>query len=292
MYIILKQKEVINLEKPKFDLNTIKRLLGYMKSGHKKGLIVAIVTIIINTIANVAASLFLETLIDNYIVPLIGVPNPEYIGLIKAIGIMSAMYLVGIITVHISTRVMVSISEGTLKTIRDEMFIKMQNLPIKYFDTHTHGDIMSRYTNDTDTLSQMISQSLPQMFASAITIITVFIAMLIANVYLTLTVIVSLVIMLFITKKIAGNSAKYFIKQQEAVGKVNGYIEEMISGQKVVKVFCHEEKAKEGFDKINDELFEATYTANKFANVLMPVLVALRKFAICLSCNSRTEFLH
>lgn len=267
-------KEVIKLNK-KIDFNTIKRLFGYMKSRYKILLILVVICIIINTIANTAASLYLEVLVDDYITPLIGVENPNLSAFLRAIIIMALMYIVGIITITIYTRVMVKISEGTLKTIRDEMFEKMQRLPIKYFDTHTHGDIMSHYTNDTDTLNQMISQSLPQMFASAVTIITVFGAMLIANVYLTLVVIASLILMLFITKKIAGKSSKYFIKQQEAVGKVNGYIEEMINGQKVVKVFCHEEKAKEGFDKINEELFNDTYTANKYANILMPVLVAL-----------------
>lgn len=259
----------------KIDFNTIKRLFGYMKSRYKILLILVVICIIINTIANTAASLYLEVLVDDYITPLIGVENPNLSAFLRAIIIMALMYIVGIITITIYTRVMVKISEGTLKTIRDEMFEKMQRLPIKYFDTHTHGNIMSHYTNDTDTLNQMISQSLPQMFASAVTIITVFGAMLIANVYLTLVVIASLILMLFITKKIAGKSSKYFIKQQEAVGKVNGYIEEMINGQKVVKVFCHEEKAKEGFDKINEELFNDTYTANKYANILMPVLVAL-----------------
>lgn len=209
------------MEKPKFDLTTIKRIFMYIKNDYKKELILVITCLIINTIANIAASLYLETLIDKYITPLIGVTNPEYIGVIKAIGIMSILYIIGIITIHICTRVMVKISEGTLKNIRDEMFIKMQSLPIKYFDTHTHGDIMSRYTNDTDTLSQLISQSMPQMFSSAVTIITVFIAMLIASIHLTVVVIISLVIMLYITKKIGGNSAKYFIKQQEEVGKVN-----------------------------------------------------------------------
>lgn len=170
---------------------------------------------------------------------------------------------------------MVKVSQIAQKTIRDEMFEKMQKLPIKYFDTHTHGDIMSHYTNDIDVLNQMISESLPQVFASLITIITVFTAMLISNWCLTLVVIFVLSIMLMFTRLVAGKSAKYFIGQQMIIGKVNGYIEEMINGQKVVKVFCHEEKAKEGFDKINEELFEKSYKANQFANILMPVLVAL-----------------
>ena len=260
--------------KSRVDIGTIKRILSFMKE-YKILLIVAIVAIIINTIANVVTTMYMETLIDDYIVPLIGAENPVLTGLFKAVCIMGAIYFVGVVTVFISSRLMVTVSEGTLKKIRDVMFEKMQRLPIKYFDTHTHGDIMSHYTNDTDALSQMISQSLPQLFTSALTIVAVFIAMVISNIYLTLVVMVSLFIMLSITKRIAGNSAKYFIKRQESMGKVNGYIEEMINGQKVIKVFCHEDKAKEEFDKINEELFNDTYQANKFANVLMPILVAL-----------------
>lgn len=276
----------------KLDLNTIKRILKYITSNYKGLFIIVLVTILINTIANTAGSLYLEVLIDDYITPLIGVENPVYTEFIKAIGVMIIIYAIAVITIFICTRVMVKITEGVLKKIRDDMFIKMQRLPIKYFDTHTHGDIMSRYTNDTDTLSELISQSLPQVFTSLLTIIIVFIAMIIANVYLTGVVIISLIIMLFVTKKIAGGSSKYFIKQQESIGKVNGYIEEMINGQKVVKVFCHEEKAKEEFNKINDELFEQNYKANKYANILMPTLVALRKFAICTNCNCTEEYLH
>lgn len=271
----------------KLDIGTIKRILKYITENYKWLFIIVLITILINTIANTAGSLYLEVLVDDYITPLIGVENPVYTEFIKAIGVMVIIYAIAIITIFICTRVMVKITEGVLKKIRDDMFIKMQRLPIKYFDTHTHGDIMSRYTNDTDTLSELISQSLPQVFTSLLTIIIVFIAMLIANVYLTAVVIISLLIMLFITKKIAGGSAKYFIKQQESIGKVNGYIEEMINGQKVVKVFCHEEKAKKDFDKINQELFEQNYKANKYANILMPTLVALRKLTICFNRNSR-----
>lgn len=271
----------------KLDINTIKRILKYITANYKGLFIIVLITIFINTIANTAGSLYLEVLVDDYIVPLIGVENPVYTEFIKAIGVMVIIYAIAIITIFICTRVMVKITEGVLKKIRDDMFIKMQRLPIKYFDTHTHGDIMSRYTNDTDTLSELISQSMPQVFTSLLTIVIVFIAMIIANIYLTAVVIISLIIMLFITKKIAGGSAKYFIKQQESIGKVNGYIEEMINGQKVVKVFCHEEKAKKDFDKINQELFEQNYKANKYANILMPTLVALRKFTICFNCNSR-----
>jgi len=170
---------------------------------------------------------------------------------------------------------MVTISQNTQKIIRDKMFIHMETLPIKYFDTHTHGDIMSHYTNDIDTLNQMIAESLPQVVSSVITIVTIFIAMIFSNWMLTLVVVFSLVVMLGITNFITSKSGKYFQGQQMAVGEVNGYIEEMINGQKVIKVFCHEEKSKEGFDKINDRLFEESYKANKYASILMPILVAL-----------------
>ena len=276
--------------KNKFDIKTIKRVLRYMTKNYKKELTISSVAIILNTIANVAASLFLQVLIDDYITPFIGMENPVYTELFKAISIMAVIYLTGVITIFISSRAMVTVSEGVQKNIRDEMFVKMQKLPIKYFDTHTHGDIMSRYTNDTDTLSQLISQSLPQVFSSAITIVTAFIAMLISNMYLTAVVILSLFVMLNITKRIAGNSAKYFIQRQKSVGEVNGYIEEMINGQKVVKVFCHEEKAKKGFDKLNEELYEHTYQANKFANVLMPVLVALGNLQYVIVAIVRRNF--
>lgn len=265
-------------EKPpikKLDFNTIKRIFSYMKKDYKPQLILVIICIIVNTAANIASSLFLQTLVDKYITPLIGVENPVYTELIKAVGIMATFYLIGVVTIFIYTRVMVNISQGTLKKIRDEMFSKMQKLPIRYFDTHTHGDIMSHYTNDTDTLEQMIAQSMPQLISSVITVIGVFIAMIVTNVYLTMVVIISLIFMLTISKKIAGRSGKYFMRQQKQIGKVNGYIEEMINGQKVVKVFCHEEKSKADFDKINDELFDAMNNAHKFANILMPTLVAL-----------------
>ena len=225
--------------------------------------------------SSVAGNLYLQTLIDKYIIPLIGIENPIYTGLIHAIGIMICIYVVGVISSFIYSRFMVYISEGTLKIIRDEMFVKMQKLPIKYFDTHTHGDIMSRYTNDTDTLSQMISQSIPQALSSAITIITVFISMIVTNIYLTLVVIISLIIILINTRIFTSKSGRYFIKQQESVGKLNGYIEEMINGQKVVKVFCYEEKAKEKFDKLNYQLCNEYYNANKFINSLGPVNGAL-----------------
>ncbi len=261
-------------KRPKIDFKVLGRVIGYLKN-YKFKLLIVITCLILTTISSVAGNLFLQTLIDDYIIPLIGVENPVFTSLMHAVGIMCIIYLVGILSSLFQSRIMADITEGTLKIIRDEMFIKMQKLPIKYFDTRTHGDIMSHYTNDTDTLSQMISQSIPQVVSSLITIITVFVSMVITNIYLTLVVIVSLAIILFVTKKISTKSGSYFIKQQQAVASVNGYIEEMINGQKVVKVFCYEDKAKEKFNKLNDELCENVYNAHKFANVLMPINGAL-----------------
>ncbi len=271
---------------PKLDFKTFKRLMKYLTSNFKFKMLIVFVMIILSTVSSVAGSLYMQILIDDYITPLIGAVNPILIPFFKAIGVMIIIYLVGVIAGLIQSLLMVDISEGTLKRVRDEMFVKMEKLPIKYFDTHTHGDIMSHYTNDIDTLSQMITQGLPQMITSAITIVTVFVSMVVKNAYLTGVVILSLFVMLKITKIITKMSAKYFIGQQDSVAKVNGYVEEMINGQKVIKVFCHEEITKEEFDKYNEELCENAYKANKYANILMPVLGALRKYAIYFGCSS------
>ena len=251
---------------------TAKRLLKYITKSYKKHLTIVFICIILSSIAGVAGSMFLGTLIDDYIAPLLLETTPVFTGLLKAILIMALVYLTGVLSTLIYTRIMARISQGVLKEIRDEMFNKMQTFPIKYFDTHTHGEIMSYYTNDVDTLSQMISQSLPQFIASSTTVIAVLIAMIITNIPLTIFVIVFIFLMLNITGRVAGKSGKYFVKQQETLGKVNGYIEEMINGQKVIKVFTYEEEAKAHFDEINDELCKNMTTANKFANILMPML--------------------
>ena len=251
---------------------TAKRLLGYITKNYKKHLVIVFICIILSSVAGVAGSMFLGTLIDDYISPLLLEPTPVFTGLLKAIITMGLIYLVGVISTFVYTRIMARISQGVLKEIRDEMFNKMKSFPIKYFDTHTHGEIMSYYTNDVDTLSQMIGQSLPQFIASMTSVIAVFIAMLITSIPLTIFIIVFIFLMLSITGKVAGKSGKYFVKQQESIGKVNGYIEEMINGQKVIKVFTYEDEAKEHFDKINEELCENMTTANKFANILMPLL--------------------
>lgn len=250
---------------------TIRRLLSYIKD-YKFQFVFVLIFIILSAIANVAGSMFIRVVIDDYITPLLSDAHPVFTGLLKAIVIMGFIYAAGILSTLLYNRIMVSVSQGILKKIRDEMFTHMQKLPIKYFDTHTHGDIMSHYTNDADTLRQMLSQSVPQIFSSLITVLSVLCAMLISSVYLTIFVLLFVGGMMIITRKIAGNSGKYFVKQQKSLGTVNGYIEEMINGQKVVKVFCHEEHSKEDFDKLNEELCKNSTQANKFANILMPIM--------------------
>jgi len=251
---------------------TLARLLGYIKDGYRLSFAVVLVCILLSAVANVAGSLFLRVLIDDYIEPLLLEASPVFTGLIHAIAQMALIYLVGILSTFTYNWLMVTISQGVIKTIRDTMFAHMQTLPIRYFDTHTHGDLMSHFTNDTDTLQQMLSQSVPQMFSSAITIIAVVIAMLFTNVWLTLFVLLGVCVMLVVTRQIGGNSAKFFLEQQTSLGKVNGFIEEMINGQKVIKVFCREEKCEEQFDRLNDTLRANASAANTFANILMPVM--------------------
>ena len=250
---------------------TIKRLLQYLGS-YRVHLVIVVICILVSAGASVAASLFIQVLIDDFITPLLLESNPVFTGLLQAVGVMACIYVAGILGTLIYNRMMAVIAQGTLRNIRDAMFEKMQRLPIRYFDTHTHGDVMSHYTNDTDTLRQMISQSLPQAFSSCVTILAVFCSMLYLSIWLTLFVLAAIVIILWIIGKIAGKSSTYFIKQQEALGTVNGFIEEMINGQKVVKVFCHEEKAKEDFDKVNDGLCYCATEANIYANILMPIM--------------------
>ena len=252
---------------------TIKRLFSYIQKKYKTRFIFVLISILLSTGAGVAGSLFLEILIDDHITPLLAVANPVFTGLFKAILIMAGIYMLGVIATLVYTRLMVVMAQGILKEIRDQMFEHMQALPIKYFDTHTHGDVMSRYTNDTDTLRQMFAHSLPQMFSSVVTIIAVSLAMLATSLYLSAVVVISLFFMLFVVKKIAGNSAEFFVRQQQSLGQTNGYIEEMIHGQKVVKVFCYEEEAKSKFDQLNDELCRNATEANRFANILMPIMM-------------------
>ena len=255
----------------KNSLSSIKRIFNYITKNYKKEFIIVVICIVISSIASVAGSLFLQTLIDDYITPLLGVDNPVYTGLLKMIGVLAIVYVFGIISSYLYNRLLAVISQGVLKKIRDEMFNKMQELPIKYFDTHTHGDIMSRYTNDTDTLRQMISQSLAQVISSIISIVAILVSMVYLSPMLTLFVIIFTTITVWVTQIVSKKSSKYFVNQQKSLGKVNGYVEEMLNGQKVVKVFTHEEKAKEEFKKINDELFEDMNTANMYSNIMMPI---------------------
>ena len=256
----------------KINPKTLKRLLRYITRYYKKQFILVIICIILSAVASVSGSLFLQTLIDNYITPLLSTPNPVFTDLFKAICSLGLIYVVGVISTYVYNRTMAIVSQGVLKTIRDEMFSKMQTFPIRYFDTNTHGDIMSHYTNDADTLREMISRSLPQLITSTVSIIAIFCSMLYVSIPLTIFVLIFVFLMLQVTRKVAGRSSTYFVAQQKSLGKVNGYIEEMMNGQKVIKVFTHEEKAKEGFDKINDELCDSMTKANKYANVLMPAL--------------------
>ncbi len=250
----------------------IKRLLSYMSLPNRVRMGVVLVCILVSAVAGVAGSMFLETLIDDYITPLLAAPNPVFTGLLRAIGIMGLIYLLGAGSTFFYNWLMVDISQSILKDIRDDLFSKMQRLPIKYFDTHTHGDLMSRFTNDTDTLRMLISQSIPQLFNTLITLTAVFCAMVATSVPLTVLVIVVVAFMLFLTGKIGANSGKYFVRQQRSLGDINGYIEEMVTGQKVIKVFCHEEKAKERFDQLNDTLRDEAAKANAFANIMGPVM--------------------
>lgn len=251
--------------------NVVKRLLSYIGQ-YKLRFTFVLICILISALTSVASSLYLETLIDDYITPLLVEAAPVFTPLLRSILFMGCIYLAGVVATLLYNRLMVVIAQGILKDIRDSMFEHMQTLPIRYFDTHAHGDVMSHYTNDTDTLRQMMAQSIPQMFSSLITIVSVFFAMLFTSWQLTLFVLVFIFIMLYVTKVIAGKSSHYFIRQQSALGGLNGFIEEMINGQKVIKVFCHEEKAKEEFNQKNEELCDDATQANAFANILMPVM--------------------
>ena len=259
-------------KKAKDAKGTMKRLLGYIARGNQLRLAVVFILLLVSTVASVASSLFLKSLIDDYIAPLIGQAAPDFAPLFGALTVMACIYLAGMLASYLQTRLMIPVAQGTLKAIRDDMFAHMQTLPIKYFDTHTHGNVMSYYTNDTDTLRQMIGQSLPNAVSSLISITAVFIAMLSTSVWLTLLMFVFLGLMMVVVKKVGGGSAKYFVKQQQSLGRVNGFIEEMIGGQKVVKVFCHEQQNQQDFDALNEEFCLNATKANTYANIMMPIM--------------------
>ena len=258
---------------PKKKSHTVRRLLSYVGRGYLIRFFLVLVCILVSAVASVAGSIFLGALIDNYITPLLAMENPVFTGLLHALLLMACLYVVGALCALAYNRLMVTISQGVQKKIRDDLFGHMQTLPIRYFDTHAHGDVMSVYTNDVDTLRQMLSQSIPQVINSLMMIVVTFVSMVVLNLTLTGVVIVCIVCMLLVTRFLAGRSGRYFVRQQVKLGDLNGDIEEMINGQKVVKVFCHEEEAQEGFDRVNDALFESAYKANKYANILMPILI-------------------
>ena len=269
----------INTAKPEMKLSmpAVKRLLSYLKQ-YKTVLAVVTVCILLSAGATASAALFLQVLIDRYIMPLLAQSNPVFSGLLRVLIFMAAIYGTGVLCSWIYNRLMIKVAQQTLKRIRDEMFSKMQRFPLRYFDTHTHGDIMSRYTNDTDTLRQMITQSMPQLVSSMCTVVTVFFAMLYQSVYLTIIVVASIFSILKVIKFVAKKSGFYFVRQQETLGQLNGYVEEMINGQKVIKVFCREEAVKADFHEKNAAWQESASKANSYANIIMPFMNALGYF--------------
>ena len=257
------------------DTKSLGRVFSYLFKNYTVHLIIVVICIIITAITTLYGTLFMNSLVDDYITPLVNAKaaglEPDFGPLAGAILKLVGIYAVGIVTSYAYNRIMVNVSQGSLRNLRNDLFSHMETLPIKYFDTHAHGDIMSIYTNDIDTLRQLIGQSIPQLINSTITVIMSFVSMIVLNIPLTILTILMIGVMFLVTAKLGGKSSTFFVKQQKDLGKVNGYIEEMLEGQKVVKVFCHEEKAKEGFNRINDELRVSAENANKFANILMPI---------------------
>ena len=261
----------------------LKRIMGEVFKHYLPHCIIVLFCIVASAMANVQASLFLQTLVDDYIVPMTQQANPDFAPLLGALLKVGCIYLVGIIAAWCNSRIMVNVTQGTLRNLRVQLFTHMESLPIKYFDQHPHGDIMSVYTNDVDTLRQMLSQSIPQLISSAITIVSVFVSMCMLDIRLTVVTMLMVALMLFTTKKITSQSGKYFIAQQRDLGKLNGYIEEMMEGQKVVKVFTHEQKTLAGFRELNDKLKDSAKQANSYANIIMPVTAQLGNvsYAVC-----------
>ena len=254
---------------------TLKRLMGIILKNYTPHCIVVLLCIFGSAFVSVKGTLFMQTLIDDYILPLMSQSNPDFTPLATAIMKLALFFIAGALMTYTYNRIMVNVSQGTMKKIRIDVFTHMESLPIKYFDTHAHGDIMSIYTNDIDTLRQMISQSIPQLVNSAATIVSVLISMIILNIPLTILTLIMVAIMVFTTGKVAGKAGSYFMKQQKSIGELNGFIEEMMEGQKVVKVFCHEEESIKDFNKLNEQLFDSANNANAFANILMPINVNL-----------------
>lgn len=257
----------------KESLQILARLCKYVIQHYKLSSFFVLIFIIFSSLAGVVSSLFLKSLIDDYITPmLLSSDTPSFTPLFQVLCTMAGIYLIGVLSTYLYSKILINVAQGTMKLIRDDLFTHMEQLPIRYFDTHHHGDIMSVYTNDTDTLRQVISQSIPQLFSSLITIVSVFVSMCVLSIYLTAIVIVMVVVMKSAMSHIAGKSGIYFSRQQNDLGRVNGYIEEMMSGQKVIKVFTHEEVTKQEFNVVNEQLFDSAYKANKYANILMPIM--------------------
>jgi ATP-binding cassette subfamily B protein len=261
----------------------LKRLGGVVMKHYGLHCVIVIICIIVGVLANIRGTLFIQTLIDDYIQPMVETGSTDFGPLAVAIGRVAVFYGIGVLSTLIYSQLMVNVTQGTLKRLRDEVFSHMQGLPIKYFDTHSHGDIMSIYTNDIDTLRQLISQSIPQLLNSAITIVSVLVSMIVLNVPLTIVTLLMVALMLFATKALAGRSGRYFLAQQRDLGELNGFIEEMMDGQKVVKVFNHEQESIDKFNELNDKLFESADNANAFSNILMPVNAQLGNisYVIC-----------
>ncbi|MGN0332709.1 MAG: ABC transporter ATP-binding protein [Lachnospiraceae bacterium] len=260
-----------------------KRLMSYVFRNYGGQCILVVILIFVGVLANVQGTMFMKNLIDDYITPFLLTDQPDFSPLAHAIGRVAVFYAIGVVSVYAYNRIMVNVTQGTLRNLRDELFEHMEKLPIKYFDTHAHGDIMSVYTNDIDTLRQMISQSIPQIINSGVTIVSVFVSMIILNIPLTVVTLIMVGVMLYCTKKATGQSGKYFMEQQRNLGAVNGHIEEMMNGQKVVKVFCHEEESKQKFKELNDRLFVSADRANTFSNFLGPINAQLGNvsYVIC-----------
>ena len=256
-------------------VKVFKRIMSYVLKRYPVHCLLVLICIVVSVYANVQGTMFMKTLIDGYITPLLGQANPDYSELLQAIIKMGVLYAIGIAATFGNTKIMVYVTQGTMRNIRNDMFKHMESLPIKYFDTHKHGDIMSMYTNDVDTLRQMVSQSIPQFINSLISIVNVLIYMIILSVPLTLVSIVMVMLVIWASKTAASKSGKFFVSQQKNIGALNGFIEEMMDGQKVVKVFCHEEESIERFDQLNNDLFGSAYNANRYANILGPINVQL-----------------
>lgn len=270
------------------------RILRYTFKNYKIHMIIVFICIIVSVLANVQGTLFIQSLIDDYITPLMNTSSPDFTPLLFAIARVAGFYLLGAASTFAYSKLMVYVTQGTMRNLRIDIFSHMESLPIKFFDTHSHGDIMSVYTNDIDTLRQMISQSMVQLFSSTITIVSVIVSMISISIPLTLLTLVMVAVMFIVSGKIGGKSSKYFTAQQDDLGKVNGYIEEMMNGQKVVKVFNHESKAVEEFNELNDKLFDSAYNANKFANILMPINAQLGNisYVLCAIVGGVLAFNH